>query len=64
MHKFIRISEFAKHLFADDKQANKASAILEGIMDARSPRISDIADAMPGHYEANYKNWLGPLGGA
>jgi hypothetical protein len=55
MDKFIRISEFAKKLFADDKTANKASAIIEGIMDAQSPRMSDIADAMPGEYEANYK---------
>jgi hypothetical protein len=29
--------------------------MIEGIMDAKSPRISDIADAMPGEYEANYK---------
>jgi hypothetical protein len=55
MDKFIRISEFAKQLFVDDKTANKASAMIEGIMDAKSPRISDIADAMPGEYEANYK---------
>ncbi len=55
MYKFIRISEFAKHLFANDKQASKASTILEGIMVAKSPRISDIADAMSGQYEANYK---------
>ena len=55
MNKFTRISEFTKYLFTDKKQANKASAVLEGILDAKSPRISDIADEMRGEYEANYK---------
>jgi len=55
MYKCIRISEFAKHLFANDKEASKASEIIEGIMTAKSPRISDISDAIPGNYEANYK---------
>jgi hypothetical protein len=42
-------------LFANEKQAKKAGTVLEGILDAKSPRISDIADAMDGEYEANYK---------
>jgi hypothetical protein len=55
MNKLLRISDFAKQLFEDDKQASHASVIIEGIMTAKSPRISDVADAIPGSYEANYK---------
>ena len=43
MDKFIRISEFAKHLFTDLSSARQASEIFEGILEANSPRLSDIA---------------------
>jgi hypothetical protein len=55
MNKVLRITEFAKKLFASDKVSLKAGEIIEGILTARSPRISDIADALKGKYEANYK---------
>ena len=55
MNKFIRINEFTKHLFADAKVAYQASQIIEGIMDACSPRLSDIAARMPGNEAASYK---------
>ena len=55
MYKFIQIERFAKTLFDNDKDAEKASKIMLGILAAKSPRISRIADAMPGNYEANYK---------
>jgi len=55
MYKFIQIQRFAKQLFDNDKTASKASQIMLGILKARSPRISRIADAMGGGYEANYK---------
>jgi hypothetical protein len=42
-------------LFSTDKQAKKAGEVIEGIMRAKSPRLSDIAGAMKGKYEANYK---------
>ena len=48
MNKFIRISEFAKQLLLDLKTAQQASQIMQGIMEERSPRISDIAARMPG----------------
>lgn len=40
MYKFIRIEGFAKTLFDNDDEAKKAS---------------QIADAIPDNYEANYK---------
>jgi hypothetical protein len=55
MDKCIRFYEFAKQLFDDDRSAEKASQIIEGIIQAQSPRISDIADQMEGNEAANYK---------
>jgi len=53
--KFIRIFEFAQQLFSDHKTANQASQIIAGIMEACSPRLSEIAAKMPGKAEASYK---------
>lgn len=55
MYKFIQIQRFAKRLFETDKESAKAGEIIDGVLTAKSPRISDIADAMTGNYEANYK---------
>jgi len=55
MNKFIRIFEFAQQLFPDEGTAHQASEIIEGIMEARSPRLSDIAARMAGNEDASYK---------
>lgn len=55
MDKFIRILEFAQQLFSDHKTAKQASQIMEGIMEAHSPRLSEIAAKMPGNTDASYK---------
>jgi hypothetical protein len=55
MDKFIRIFEFAHQLFTDEHTAQQASEIIEGIMEARSPRLSDIAARMAGNEAASYK---------
>ena len=55
MYKFMQILEFAKQLFGDEKSARKASEVIAAILEAQSPRISDIADKMPGNYDASYK---------
>lgn len=55
MEKFIRIYEFVQQLFCDDHTAHQASEIIEGIMQARSPRLSDIAARMAGNEAASYK---------
>ena len=55
MNKFIRIFKFTQQLFTDEKAAQQASQIIEGIMAARSPRLSDIAAHMPGGQSARYK---------
>jgi hypothetical protein len=55
MDKFIRIFEFVQQLFTDQMTARHASEIIEGIMEARSPRLSDIAARMAGNEAACYK---------
>lgn len=55
MNKFIRIYEFSEQLFADQRAARQAGEIMEGIMTARSPRLSEITAKMPGQEAASYK---------
>jgi len=38
-----------------DRESEKAAEIIKGILDAHSPRISDIFNAMEGNSDANYK---------
>jgi len=54
----IKLSDtqkFSAERFDDSNEADKAANILKGIIDTRSPRISDISQAMRGNPEANYK---------
>ena len=55
MPKYMRIIEFAKELFSNEREIKTASEVIQGILDSKSPRISEVADAMPGGYEGNYK---------
>jgi hypothetical protein len=52
---FIRIGEFMQHLFDRASIAGRAAEIVAGILAGRSPRLSDIAQHMPGTVAANYK---------
>jgi hypothetical protein len=55
MNKFIQAAPFLKNLFDQDRLVQKAAVIVEAILAARSPRLSDIAQHMPGREAANYK---------
>ena len=55
MNKFIKAEAFLKYLFDQDQLAVKAAVIVEAILAARSPRISEIAQHMGGSEAANYK---------
>jgi len=55
MIKFIDILGFAQSLFDEDCVAKKAARILQAMLKARSPRLSDISQHMAGNPEANYK---------
>jgi hypothetical protein len=55
MNKFTHVCRFVQSLFDEDRLARKATQILEGILKARSPRLSDIAREMVGGESKNYK---------
>ena len=46
---------FAQLLFDSPDVARKAAVILKAILEAQSPRLSEIAQKMPGTPAANYK---------
>ena len=55
MTQCIQLLGFVQELFDTAAQAKKAAHILEGILAARSPRLSEISQHMIGHADANYK---------
>jgi hypothetical protein len=55
MLKSIPFFHFAQLLFDSKDLARKAAVILKAILEAQSPRLSDIAQKMPGTSDANYK---------
>lgn len=55
MLKSIPFFDFAQLLFDSKVVARKASVILKAILEAQSPRLSDLAQKMPGKPAANYK---------
>ena len=55
MFQSIRFSSFAQYLFDTPDLAQKAGVILQAILKAQSPRLSEIAQEMPGQADANYK---------
>ncbi len=55
MNKCTQLLPFLQTLFDDPRVAWKAARIAAAIMEARSPRLSDIAREMKGNEAANYK---------
>jgi hypothetical protein len=55
MLKSIPFFQFAQLLFDSQDLARKAAVILKAILEAQSPRLSEIAQKMPGTPDANYK---------
>ena len=53
--KLSDMRKFSAQCFDDPKEAEKAANILKGILDTRSPRISDISQAMSSKPGASYK---------
>lgn len=56
MNKFTHLSRFVQYLFDEKETVKKGKTIIEGLLKARSPRLSDIAREMPGKEETNYKS--------
>jgi hypothetical protein len=55
MFKFINLDDFVRYLFDDPEAVKKAGAILKGLLEAQSPRLSMIAEKMDKKAESNYK---------
>jgi hypothetical protein len=55
MFKFINISELVSYLFDEENLSRKAVTIMQALLEARSPRLSQIAEKMPGLPATNYK---------
>jgi hypothetical protein len=55
MNKFTHLMQFVQSLFDEEETVQKAKPIIEGILRARSPRLSDIAREMTGKEDRNYK---------
>ena len=55
MNQCIKAAAFLQHLFDQESLAAKAAIIIEAILAACSPRMSAIAQHMPGSETANYK---------
>jgi hypothetical protein len=55
MDKCTQLLPFVQDLFDDRDAAQKAAQIVNGILKARSPRLSEIARVMKGNEAANYK---------
>ncbi len=55
MNKCTQLLPFLQDLFDDRTTAQKAARIVDGILKARSPRLSEIARAMKGNEAGNYK---------
>jgi hypothetical protein len=55
MNKFINISGFMRYLFDDERLGKQAAKIIQAILEAQSPRLSNIVEKMSGNRASNYK---------
>jgi hypothetical protein len=56
--KLCDVEKLADELFDESREVKGAARILKGILDCRSPRISDIAHAMEGNILPLYHLFL------
>jgi hypothetical protein len=55
MDKCINFSEFMRYVFDDEKLAEQGAAIVKGLLEAQSPRLTNISEKMDGNSSRNYK---------
>jgi hypothetical protein len=55
MDKCINFSRFWRYLLEDERLAKHGAEITKGLLEAQSPRLTNIAEHMPGQSERNYK---------
>lgn len=55
MDKCINFCGFMRHLIDEEKQVKQGAEIVKALLEAQSPRLSNIAEKMSGKSERNYK---------
>lgn len=55
MNKCINYKRFLCSLLDDEDQAEKGARIVKGLLDAQSPRLTDISEKMSGNSSSRYK---------
>jgi len=55
MDKCINFHEFMRYVFDDEKMVKQGSEILKALLEAQSPRMSNISEQMAGKSSSNYK---------
>ncbi len=55
MDKCINFQSFLRSLLDDEKAVKSGAEIMQGILEAQSPRMTNIAEKMTGRSERNYK---------
>jgi Transposase DDE domain len=55
MNKCINFREFLGDLFDDEKQVKQGAEIIKAILEAQSPRMTNISEKMAGNSERGYK---------
>jgi len=55
MFEFISMQDFCQYTFDRDDQVENAALILQAILEARSPRLSDLSHKMPAYPDAKTK---------
>jgi len=55
MDKCINFYEFMGDVFDDEKLAKQGAAIVKGLLEAQSPRLTNISEKMDGNSSSNYK---------
>jgi hypothetical protein len=55
MNKFIKVLKFMRYLIDDEKLVKRGSEIVKALLEAQSPRMTDISEKMTGTNERSYK---------
>jgi hypothetical protein len=55
MNKCINYSEFLRQLIDDERLVKQGAEIMKGLLEAQSPRLTNISEKMEGRSERGYK---------
>ena len=55
MNKCIQFRPFMRYLIDDEELAEKGARIVKALLEAQSPRLTDISEKMAGNSSSRYK---------